>query len=128
MVVPQLLVKTQEKKRFPRVASVPRLLYELPLQAHQNKDGEKWCFSWDEDSLLLQLKDGLGEDVEQHLWHLFHYILPLSPDLGGWFDRSLWQAYVSVNKIFADKVVEVISPDDEYVWVHDYHLMVLLIF
>ncbi|KAH1080247.1 hypothetical protein J1N35_020008 [Gossypium stocksii] len=190
-----------ERKGFPRVATVPGLLSEvddetcnsvgseapssvsqermiivgnqLPLRAHRNEDNGEWCFSWDEDSLLLQLKDGLGEDVEviyvgclkeqvalneqddvaqtlletfkcvpafippelftkfyhgfckQHLWPLFHYMLPLSPDLGGRFDRSLWQAYVSVNKIFADKVMEVISPDDDYVWVHDYHLMVL---
>ncbi|KAI5656320.1 hypothetical protein M9H77_25113 [Catharanthus roseus] len=147
---------------------------QLPLRALRKPDGEEgWNFSWDEDSLLLQLKDGLGEDVEviyvgslkeeidpseqedvaqtlletfkcvpafippelfskfyhgfckQHLWPLFHYMLPLSPDLGGRFDRSLWQAYVSVNKIFADKVMEVISPDDDFVWVHDYHLMVL---
>lgn len=147
---------------------------QLPLRMHRRSNGETgWNFSWDEDSLLLQLKDGLGEDVDviyvgslkeeidpseqddvaqtlletfkcvpafippelfnkfylgfckQHLWPLFHYMLPLSPDLGGRFDRSLWQAYVSVNKIFADKVMEVISPDDDYVWVHDYHLMVL---
>lgn len=64
-------------------------------------------------------------DSKQHLWPLFHYMLPLTPDLGGRFDRSLWQAYLSVNKIFADKVMEVISPDDDFVWVHDYHLMVL---
>ncbi|KAK4259911.1 hypothetical protein QN277_006192 [Acacia crassicarpa] len=188
-----------EKKRLPRVATVAGVLSELddennsagsdapssitqdrmivvgnqlPLQA-QRKDDGKWDFSLDEDSLLLQLKDGLGDDVEviyigclkeeidvseqddvaqylldtfkcvptflppelfskfyhgfckQHLWPLFHYMLPLSPDLGGRFDRSLWQAYVSVNKIFADKVMEVISPDDDFVWVHDYHLMVL---
>ena len=62
---------------------------------------------------------------KQMLWPLFHYLLPLSPEHGGRFDRSWWQAYVSVNKIFADKVMEVISPDDDYVWVHDYHLMVL---
>ncbi|CAI9095316.1 OLC1v1031240C1 [Oldenlandia corymbosa var. corymbosa] len=147
---------------------------QLPIRAHRRTDGEGgWNFSWDEDSLLLQLKNGLREDVEvlyvgslkeaidpseqddvaqtlletfkcvpafippelfskfyhgfckQHLWPLFHYMLPLSPDLGGRFDRSLWQAYVSVNKIFADKVMEVISPDDDFVWVHDYHLMVL---
>ncbi|CAH1443437.1 unnamed protein product [Lactuca virosa] len=145
---------------------------QLPLRVHKTHSGS-WTFSWDEDSLLLQLKDGLNEDVEiiyigclreeidpkdqddvaqhllenfkcvpafippelfskfyhgfckQHLWPLFHYMLPLSPDLGGRFDRSLWQAYVSVNKIFADKVMEVISPDDDFVWVHDYHLMVL---
>ncbi|KAF5938722.1 hypothetical protein HYC85_022981 [Camellia sinensis] len=147
---------------------------QLPLKAHKSSDNDGgWNFSWDEDSLLLQLKDGLGDDLEviyvgslkeeidpdeqddvaqtlletfkcvpafippelfskfyhgfckQHLWPLFHYMLPLSPDLGGRFDRSLWQAYVSVNKIFADKVMEVISPDDDFVWVHDYHLMVL---
>lgn len=146
---------------------------QLPLRANRVENGGKWEFSWDEDSLLLQLKDGLGDDVEviyvgslreeidpseqdevaqilldsfkcvpafippelfsrfyhgfckQQLWPLFHYMLPLSPDLGGRFDRSLWQAYVSVNKIFADKVMEVISPDDDYVWVHDYHLMIL---
>ncbi|KAJ0427885.1 putative alpha,alpha-trehalose-phosphate synthase (UDP-forming), Trehalose-phosphatase [Helianthus annuus] len=145
---------------------------QLPLRVNKRPDGS-WDFSWDEDSLLLQLRDGLKEDVEityvgclkeeidpkdqddvaqhllenfkcvpafippelfskfyhgfckQHLWPLFHYMLPLSPDLGGRFDRSLWQAYVSVNKIFADKVMEVISPDDDFVWVHDYHLMVL---
>ncbi|GFQ06603.1 alpha alpha-trehalose-phosphate synthase [UDP-forming] 5 [Phtheirospermum japonicum] len=144
---------------------------QLPLRAHKTDKG--WDFTWDDDSLLLQLKDGLGEDTDviyigclkeqidvaeqdnvsqtlldnfkcvpafippdlftkfyhgfckQHLWPLFHYMLPLSPDLGGRFDRALWQAYVSVNKIFADKVMEVISPDDDYVWVHDYHLMVL---
>lgn len=153
---------------------------QLPLRAHRKPDDDGWDFSWDEDSLLLQLKDGLaevqdglGEDVEvifigclkeeidpreqdevsqtllenfncvpafipndlftkfyhgfckQQLWPLFHYMLPLSGDLGGRFDRSLWQAYVSVNKIFADKVMEVISPDEDIVWVHDYHLMIL---
>ncbi|TKY50882.1 Alpha,alpha-trehalose-phosphate synthase of UDP-forming 5 [Spatholobus suberectus] len=190
----------RERKRLPRVATVAGVLSELddeasnsvgsdtpssvsqermiivgnqlPLRAHR-KDNGTWEFTWDEDSLLLQLKDGLGDDVEtiyigclkeeiepnkqddvaqylldtfkcvptflppelfskfyhgfckQHLWPLFHYMLPLSPDLGGRFDRSLWQAYLSVNKIFADKVMEVISPDDDFVWVHDYHLMVL---
>lgn len=118
---------------------------QLPLRAHRrsDSDGGGWNFSWDEDSLLLQLKDGLGEDVEvvyvgslkeeidtseqddvaqtlletfkcvpafippdlfgkfyhgfckQHLWPLFHYMLPLSPDLGGRFDRSYWQASCS---------------------------------
>ncbi|KAJ4958776.1 hypothetical protein NE237_025887 [Protea cynaroides] len=147
---------------------------QLPICAHRRTAGDGgWNFTRDEDSLLLQLKDGIGENVEviyvgclkeeidpreqdnvsqtlletfkcvpafippelfskfyhgfckQQLWPLFHYMLPLSPDLGGRFDRSLWQAYVSVNKIFADKVMEVISPDDDFVWVHDYHLMVL---
>uniref|UniRef100_UPI001CB977EF alpha,alpha-trehalose-phosphate synthase [UDP-forming] 6-like n=1 Tax=Erigeron canadensis TaxID=72917 RepID=UPI001CB977EF len=148
---------------------------QLPIKAQRKTDGSRgWTFSWDKNSLLLQLKDGLGDDeidviyvgclkedihpneqdevsqtllenfkcvptflppelftrfyhgfCKQHLWPLFHYMLPLSPDLGGRFNRSLWQAYVSVNKIFADKIMEVINPEDDYVWIHDYHLMVL---
>ncbi|KAI9168969.1 hypothetical protein LWI28_004652 [Acer negundo] len=147
---------------------------QLPIRAQRKSDGKGWIFSWDENSLLLQLRDGLGDDeieviyvgclkeeihvneqdevshilletfkcvptflppdlfsryyhgfCKQQLWPLFHYMLPLSPDLGGRFNRSLWQAYVSVNKIFADRIMEVINPEDDFVWVHDYHLMVL---
>ncbi|MCO5552000.1 hypothetical protein L7F22_005508 [Adiantum nelumboides] len=190
-------------RRLPRVMTVPGILSEvrdddnstsaaseaassvtqdrciiaanmLPLNAHPEPNTEiGWSFSWDPDSLLLQLKDGLLQDMEvvyigclkvdidpseqdavasylleafncvpaflspdvrnrfyhgfckQQLWPLFHYMLPLTPDHGGRFDRLSWQAYVSVNKTFAEKVMEVISPDDDYVWVHDYHLMLL---
>ncbi|KAK6242049.1 Glycosyl transferase [Theobroma cacao] len=145
----------------------------LPLHAKRDAETSKWRFSWDEDSLRLQLKDGFSPETEviyvgslkvdidaseqeevaqklleefncvptflpqdlqkkfylgfckQQLWPLFHYMLPICPDHGDRFDRFLWQAYVSANKIFADKVMEVINPDDDYVWVHDYHLMVL---
>lgn len=62
---------------------------------------------------------------KQHLWPLFHYMLPFSASHGGRFDRSWWEAYVAANKIFSQKVIEVINPDDDYVWIHDYHLMVL---
>ncbi|KAJ4712298.1 putative Trehalose-6-phosphate synthase [Melia azedarach] len=145
----------------------------LPLHAQKNSETGKWSFSFDEDSLLLQMKDGFSIDTDvfyvgslkinvdlseqeevaqklldefkcvptflpddlqkkfyhgfckQHLWPLFHYMLPICPDYGSRFDRVLWQAYVSANKIFADKVMEVINPEEDYVWVHDYHLMVL---
>ncbi|CAN1138293.1 Alpha,alpha-trehalose-phosphate synthase [UDP-forming] 6 [Linum perenne] len=160
---------TAQKDRIIIVAN------QLPIRAQRKTDGSKsWIFTWDENSLLLQLKDGLGDDdievfyvgtlkeevhpseqdevsqillesfkcvptflpndlftryyhgfCKQQLWPLFHYMLPLSPDLGGRFNRSLWQAYVSVNKIFADRIMEVINPEDDFVWVHDYHLMVL---
>ncbi|KAL0359839.1 UNVERIFIED_CONTAM: Alpha,alpha-trehalose-phosphate synthase [UDP-forming] 5 [Sesamum angustifolium] len=62
---------------------------------------------------------------KHYLWPLFHYMLPLAPSHGVRFDKAMWQSYVSANKIFADKVMEVINPDEDYVWVHDYHLMVL---
>lgn len=145
----------------------------LPLNAKRDTETGKWCFSLDEDSILLQLKDGFSPEIEviyvgslkaeidaveqdeiaqklwedyrcvptflplelqkkfylgfckQQIWPLFHYMLPICPDHCDRFDRSLWQAYVSANKIFADKVMEVINPEDDYVWIHDYHLMVL---
>ncbi|CAO2832284.1 unnamed protein product [Amaranthus hypochondriacus] len=62
---------------------------------------------------------------KHHLWPLFHYMLPFTASHGGRFDRSLWEAYVSANKIFSQRVIEVINPEDDYVWIHDYHLMVL---
>lgn len=145
----------------------------LPLHCLKDQQTGKWCFSWDEDSLLLQLKDGLSSETEviyvgslkvdvnineqeeisqrllddyhsvptflpfdllknfyhgfckKQLWPLFHYMLPICLNKGDLFDRSLFQAYVSANRIFADKVMEVINSDDDYVWVHDYHLMLL---
>ncbi|KAK1311359.1 putative alpha,alpha-trehalose-phosphate synthase [UDP-forming] 8 [Acorus calamus] len=62
---------------------------------------------------------------KNYLWPLFHYMLPLCPDHGDRFDRSLWQAYVAANKTFADTVLEVIHSNDDYVWAHDYHLLLL---
>ncbi|KAL6191521.1 hypothetical protein ACLB2K_037911 [Fragaria x ananassa] len=62
---------------------------------------------------------------KHYLWPLFHYMLPMTPSHGTRFDRALWQAYVSANKAFADRIIEVLNPDEDYVWIHDYHLMVL---
>ncbi|XP_024987492.1 probable alpha,alpha-trehalose-phosphate synthase [UDP-forming] 10 isoform X2 [Cynara cardunculus var. scolymus] len=145
----------------------------LPLHIQRDPDTLKLTFSFDEDSLLWQLKDGFSpesevvyigslkvevdareqEEVAQklldeyncvptflpyelhrkfyggfckhQLWPLFHYMLPMCPDHADRFDRVLWKAYVSANKIFADKVMEVANPEDDYIWVHDYHLMIL---
>ncbi|KAK7265706.1 hypothetical protein RJT34_33329 [Clitoria ternatea] len=148
----------------------------LPLKAQKDKQSGRWCFTYDEDSIMFLLKDGVSSDTEvfyvgslkvdvdvseqeevslqlleefkclpvfispdlrrqfyngfckQYLWPLFHYMLPMYPDYHNHFDRSLWQAYVFANKIFADKVMEVIDPEHDYVWVHDYHLMVIATF
>ncbi|CAI9772751.1 unnamed protein product [Fraxinus pennsylvanica] len=191
--------REKERKRFPRVMTVPGSIVELdddaansvtsetpssvasdriiivanhlPLKAKRRPDNKGWSFSWNEDALLV--KDSLPEDMEvlyvgslcvdvdpieeddvsnyllekfkcvptflppnllekyydgfckKQLWPLFHYMLPFSADHGGRFDRSMWEAYVSVNKIFSQKVIEVLNPEDDFVWIHDYHLMVL---
>ncbi|XP_022869995.1 probable alpha,alpha-trehalose-phosphate synthase [UDP-forming] 7 [Olea europaea var. sylvestris] len=191
--------REKERKRFPRVMTVPGSIAELdddaansvtsetpslvagdriiivanhlPLKAKRRPDNKGWTFSWNEDALLV--KDSLPEDMEvlyvgslhvdvdpleeddvsnyllekykcvpaflppnllekyydgfckKQLWPLFHYMLPFSADHGGRFDRSMWEAYVSVNRIFSQKVIEVLNPEDDFVWIHDYHLMVL---
>ncbi|KAL3821398.1 hypothetical protein ACJIZ3_007303 [Penstemon smallii] len=193
--------REKERKRFPRVMTVPGNIVELdddqassvasenpssiagdrmiivanllPLKAKRRPDNKGWSFSWNEDSLLLRVKDGFSEDMEvlyvgslpvdvdpieqddvsnyllekfkcvpaflsptllakyyhgfckKLLWPLFHYMLPFSADHGGRFDRSMWEAYVTANKVFSQKVIEVLNPEDDFVWIHDYHLMVL---
>lgn len=62
---------------------------------------------------------------KHYLWPLFHYMLPMSPSHGARFELAQWKAYVYANKVFADKVMEVINPEEDYVWIHDYHLMIL---
>lgn len=53
------------------------------------------------------------------LWPLFHgfpsYVV---------YDESYWDTYVEVNKLFCDEVSKHITKDS-FVWIHDYHLMLL---
>ena len=51
------------------------------------------------------------------IWPLFHDLVSLCN-----FDPSYWAIYEAVNQKFADCVASHVRPDD-FVWVHDYHLM-----
>jgi len=53
------------------------------------------------------------------VWPLFHYF-PLYTV----YEDQYWQAYKKVNKAFCDAVVKIAESDD-YIWIHDYHLMLL---
>jgi trehalose 6-phosphate synthase len=53
------------------------------------------------------------------LWPLFHYRLHLLD-----FHRETLAAYRRVSAKFAERLVELIEPDDT-IWVHDYHLIPL---
>ena len=55
----------------------------------------------------------------QIIWPLFHD-LPSRCD----FDPAYWDAYCTVNEKFADALEHTWRSDD-FVWVHDYHLMIL---
>jgi len=53
------------------------------------------------------------------LWPVFHNVIK-----AGAYSHSAWRAYCSVNRLFADKVVEVYETGD-MIWAHDYHLLLL---
>jgi trehalose 6-phosphate synthase len=82
---------------------------------------------FDVGPVLYALQDLPKEDFEAHyngycnrvLWPLFHYRLDLMK-----FDAAELQAYLRVNRLFAERLSKLIAPDD-VIWVHDYHLMPL---
>jgi alpha,alpha-trehalose-phosphate synthase [UDP-forming] len=51
------------------------------------------------------------------IWPLFHDLQSRCN-----FDPSYWAAYESVNHTFAQAIMRT-AQDDDYIWVHDYHLM-----
>lgn len=53
------------------------------------------------------------------LWPLCHYFFSHIQ-----YDKSAWEMYKEVNSLFCTEALKVIEPGD-YVWVHDYHLMLL---
>lgn len=53
------------------------------------------------------------------LWPLFHYFPTYSV-----FDSEYFKAYEEANSKFCDEIVKIIQPGD-FIWVHDYQLMLL---
>ncbi|ACB39225.1 bifunctional alpha,alpha-trehalose-phosphate synthase (UDP-forming)/trehalose-phosphatase [Pyrobaculum neutrophilum] len=51
------------------------------------------------------------------LWPLFHGFTVYTA-----FEKRFWDAYVRVNRRYAEAVASVADPGD-FVWIHDYHLM-----
>jgi len=65
------------------------------------------------------------EDVRQYYIGLSNEVLwPLFHDLQSYcnFDPSYWQSYIDINARFAQVISENAGPDD-FIWVHDYHLL-----
>ncbi|KAK8661035.1 hypothetical protein V6N13_051937 [Hibiscus sabdariffa] len=176
MKIPGVVSEFDEEEPSPPRKRVIVVSNQLPLRAWRDSVSKEWCFEFDENDLLAQLKHAFPPDTEvrhvgtlkadvdvadqdevarllrenlsceaiflpvemrdlfyhgfckHYLWPLFHYMMPMPGSNGARFDREQWMAYVSANKIFADKVLEVMFRDDEdgdHVWVHDYHLMAL---
>ncbi len=53
------------------------------------------------------------------IWPLFHYF-PLYTV----YEEKFWRYYKMVNNIFCESVLKLAGPDD-YIWIHDYQLMML---
>ena len=53
------------------------------------------------------------------LWPLFHYFPQYVM-----YDEALYKAYERVNTLFCDAVMGV-AQEDDIIWIHDYHLMLL---
>jgi trehalose 6-phosphate synthase/phosphatase len=53
------------------------------------------------------------------LWPILHYMSSIMR-----FDEGHWNAYQRVNRLFADRVLE-LAGEDDLIWVHDYHLMLV---
>ncbi|MBN2745013.1 MAG: bifunctional alpha,alpha-trehalose-phosphate synthase (UDP-forming)/trehalose-phosphatase [Marinilabiliaceae bacterium] len=53
------------------------------------------------------------------IWPLFHYFTQYAE-----YDAADWESYVNVNRKFADAALSIIG-DDDYIWIHDYHLLLV---
>lgn len=53
------------------------------------------------------------------IWPLFHYF-PSYVE----YEKDFWLDFINVNRIFCEALLEIIREDD-ILWIHDYHLMLL---
>lgn len=53
------------------------------------------------------------------LWPLFHYETEMLK-----YTNEAWESYYQVNKLFADKILEVATEND-LIWIHDFHLFLV---
>jgi len=68
------------------------------------------------------------EEIEQYYYGFSNEIMwPLFHDLQTRcnFDPAYWNAYQSVNHKFAEAIVKKTSAASDYVWIQDYHLMLV---
>ncbi|KAF2664478.1 alpha,alpha-trehalose-phosphate synthase-like protein subunit [Microthyrium microscopicum] len=69
-----------------------------------------------DDKLADKHYNGFSNEI---LWPLFHYHPGEIT-----FDESAWEAYTTVNRMFAKAIAKDVK-DGDTVWVHDYHLMLM---
>ena len=92
---------TDQPGSEPRILEVNKVTYvQIDLS---NNDIQEYC-------------NGLANSV---LWPILHYRVDLQE-----YSRADASGYIRVNQLFADHLSALMKEDD-VIWVHDYHLMVL---
>jgi trehalose 6-phosphate synthase/phosphatase len=66
--------------------------------------------------LYNEYYEGFSNDT---VWPLFHYFSTIVS-----FNQKTYQSYCEVNRLFSEKIKEIVQPND-FVWIHDYQLMLL---
>jgi trehalose 6-phosphate synthase len=110
--IPEPEREALKKRLLDEHGAIPIFLSEGLAQGHYNG------FS----STLYPRSSGSRQyrlTTDSILWPLFH----CHPNEIT-FDESAWQAYKYVNRIFAKTVAKDVQ-DNDTIWVHDYHLMLL---
>lgn len=87
---------------------------------HASKDFEKTEYSYlpvfANDNSFDLYYNGFSNSI---IWPLFHYFPSLAD-----YEPSYFEAYIEVNKLFADVLTKQLKKEDT-VWIHDYHLLPL---
>ncbi|KAL9054006.1 MAG: hypothetical protein Q9162_004412 [Coniocarpon cinnabarinum] len=94
-------------------------------QAQGGKVAPVWLPErWDDKTGDAVLKDqGRWRRYAEHeLYTLFHYRQHEPTD--GRRERIWWADYYRMNKLFADRILQIYKPGD-YIWIHDYHLLLV---
>ncbi|KAK7712923.1 threalose-6-phosphate phosphatase [Botryosphaeria dothidea] len=76
----------------------------------------------DEDVVVLKNQSRWRQFAEKELYTLFHYKQNEPAD--GRAARKAWADYYRMNKMFADKILEIYKPGD-IIMIHDYYLLLL---
>ncbi|MCF8381542.1 MAG: bifunctional alpha,alpha-trehalose-phosphate synthase (UDP-forming)/trehalose-phosphatase [Bacteroidales bacterium] len=97
-------------------------LCDKNLNSNQKIEVEKELEKRDCYTLCLKKKDRsrfLDGYANKTIWPVFHYFQEIAT-----YKNDDWKSYVKVNQKYADRLAELIRPDDK-IWIHDYHLMLL---
>ncbi|OJD37081.1 glycosyltransferase family 20 protein [Diplodia corticola] len=76
----------------------------------------------DEDVVVLKDQSRWRQFADKELYTLFHYKQNEPAD--GRAARKAWADYYRMNKMFADKIIEIYKPGD-IIMIHDYYLLLL---